>query len=89
MRQNEYPVRLIRAIYLYTIFKYQKVIFLSLYQCITWSRALCTFVSQFFIDREKLSVKRPELSVSLFGGRIGRVGSEGYREANTEWLSRV
>jgi hypothetical protein len=43
-------------------------------------------VSKFFIHREKLNVKRPVLSVSLFGGEGGRVGSEGYREANTERL---
>jgi hypothetical protein len=48
-----------------------------------------TFLSQFFIHREKLSVKVPALSVSLFGGGRGRVGSKGYREANTERLSRA
>jgi hypothetical protein len=37
--------------------------------------------------REKLGIKRPELSVSLFGGWGGRVRSKRYREANTERLS--
>jgi hypothetical protein len=39
------------------------------------------------MHREKLSVKRPMLSMSLFGGGGGRVRSEGYREENTERLS--
>ena len=52
----------------FPIFKYQKVIFLSLYQWILWHRVLCTFVSWFFILREELSEERQSLSVSLFGG---------------------
>jgi hypothetical protein len=36
---------------------------------------------------EKLSVKRPVLSVSLFGGGGDREGKEGYRQVNTERFS--
>ena len=46
-------------------------------------------VSQLFIDRERLSVKRTQLSVAMFGDGGGRVGKEGYREANTERLSQA
>jgi hypothetical protein len=44
-------------------------------------------VSQFFIYREKLSVKRPSLSVSLFGGEGGMMGAKDMQNAEIKCLN--